>query len=140
MTLRLLLPQEYVSNKMAFVKRPSPDCFQRQLKDILKKFPNSKNSIEKSIDALAQNPLSAGDRIQGLFTDIHIRKIRLPIEEYNISQRKGLRVILLVLEEQQETLTITIYYKGNYKSEDEVRKLIKKNLKEILATPCNSSQ
>lgn len=113
---------------MAFEKKPDPACFERQLKDIIKKFPKSENSIHESIESLSENPM-VGDHIPGL-RPYHLRKLRLPLKEYGISKRRGLRVVFLIIN--KIVLTVTIYYKGDYKSETDSVELIKKNLKEIL--------
>jgi hypothetical protein len=115
----------------AFNKKPNPACFERQLKSITKKFPKSENSILNSLDEIYKDPLR-GDRIPGLGSN-HLRKIRVPLVEYKISKRKGLRVILLLIEKEGITdiINTAIYYKGDYKSEDKITESIKKNLREI---------
>lgn len=111
------------------VRRLPP--FDRQVRDICKKFPNSQKDIEKAIEALGKNPLN-GDGYPG-FGQFRIRKWRVALNAYNISERKGLRLIFMVIEEKFLILPLVLYKKGQIPSEQDVLKLTKSKLKEILA-------
>lgn len=106
-----------------------PAPFRRDLKEIVKKFPRSERAITAAINELAGSP-NSGDRIPG-FSPLRLHKARLPLKEYGIGKSGGLRVILLVHAEQ--VLFVTIYYKGDYRSEHDITTKVKTSLREILA-------
>jgi hypothetical protein len=112
---------------MAFEKEPNPSCFNRQLKEIVKKFSKSEKYINKAIDGLVDSIYSSDviPKLNGT------RKLRLPLPEYKISKRKGLRIIFIV--SGGKLLPVAIYYKGHMNDESDIIEMIKSNLKEILA-------
>ncbi len=109
-----------------------PSCFNRLLKDILKKFIKSKQTILVLLASLSLRP-SGGDRIPG-FAPFDLRKVRFGLPEYRIGKSGGLRVIYMVHPSRVIPLFISIYFKGDYRSEHDVVALVKSNLKEILET------
>lgn len=108
-----------------------PACFSRILKDILKKFSRSRATILKHLESIHSNPVQ-GDRMPG-FAPLHLRKTRFGLPEYNIGKSGGIRVIWLLHGSEAFPFLISIYFKGDYRSEAEVVALVKKNLKELLA-------
>ncbi len=114
---------------MNFDENPPPNSFRKSLKEIFKKYPNSRNDIEAELDKLKKNPLK-GEIIPG-FTSYQLRKIRLPLKKYKIGKRKGLRVICLVNVQEKKITLLHIYSKMQYKNEEEVIKKVKEALKEL---------
>jgi len=114
---------------MNFDENPPPNSFRKSLKEIFKKYPNSRNDIEAELDKLKKNPLK-GEIIPGL-TSYQLRKIRLPLKKYKIGKRKGLRVICLVNVQEKKITLLHIYSKMQYKNEEEVIKKVKEALKEL---------
>lgn len=106
-----------------------PAPFRRDLKEIIKKFPRSERAITETIDHLAVFP-DCGDRIPG-FSPLHLYKARIPLKEYGIGKSGGLRIILLV--RAGRVLFVTMYFKGDYRSESAITAKVKTSLKEILA-------
>lgn len=94
------------------------------------KFPNSKNDVEDRIEDLKRMHLQ-GDRTPG-YGELHIRKVRVGLKAYKISKRDGLRIIFMVLEEQNLIIMVALYYKGDNNNEKKNIKRVKENLKEIL--------
>jgi len=109
---------------MNFDENPPPNSFRKSLKEIFKKYPNSRNDIEAELDKLKKNPLK-GEIIPG-FTSYQLRKIRLPLKKYKIGKRKGLRVICLVNVQEKKITLLHIYSKMQYKNEEEVIKKSKR--------------
>ncbi len=108
-----------------------PACFSRILKNLLKKFSRSSNTIINQLDSIYSNP-TQGDRMPG-FAPLHLRKTRFGLPEYNIGKSGGIRVIWLLHGSEAFPLLISIYFKGDYRSETDVVALVKKNLKDLLA-------
>lgn len=86
--------------------------------------------IQEAIFSLQTNP-TRGNIYPG-FGEITVRKVRIPLPEYRLSSSKGLRLIFLVSKEKNCIVPISIYKKGAFKREYQVKKRIKDNLKEIL--------
>jgi hypothetical protein len=70
------------------------ESFNVFLAKIFKKYPNSQNSIEFFLSNLCTSP-HQGDVYAGFSApgEITIRKVRIALKEYKISQKKGLRLI-----------------------------------------------
>ena len=115
---------------MAYTLRIFP-CFERQLKDIKKHFPLAADSIDNSIASLKENPL-VGNAFPG-FGDIHVRKKRLALKEYKLSESGGLRLIFMVSAEKSLVVPLHMYKKGRAGGENEVICQTKKQLKAIIA-------
>jgi len=113
---------------MSLVELDRPPCFVHQLETLSKIFPNAKNSINKDLLSLVKNP-EQGNQIPG-YHGIGLYKARLPIKEYKISKRDGLRVIYLI---NDSFIFVAIYYKKKVNKEKIVQRLIKKNLGEIIS-------
>lgn len=71
-----------------------------------------------------------GDKYPG-FGGNEMRKVRIPLPEYNISARKGLRLIYLCILEKKILIPIYIYKKGLYQ-ETKTKNKVKGNLNSIL--------
>ncbi|HAO19776.1 MAG TPA: hypothetical protein DCQ37_04330 [Desulfobacteraceae bacterium] len=95
-----------------------PSAFASDLKAISKNFPKSVNRIEDMIRDLVENP-SQGNRYPG-FGSNEVRKIRIGLPEYKISQSNGLRLIFGVKPEKKIVALLTIYFKNRYKSENDI--------------------
>ena len=105
--------------------------FERRLKKLLKKYPNSATAISKEIKALAQKPES-GVVYPG-FNPFQVRKLRIGLRAYRLSSARGLRLIFLYLPEKQLVAPLVIYKKGGVASEQQVQKLILTSLVELQA-------
>ena len=105
-----------------------PTCFRNELKWILNKFSKAKEEIQQQIKKLSNNP-KQGSVIPG-FSGYEVRKIRIGIRKYNLSKRKGLRLIFLVKE--NKVVLCHIYRKSDYKSEAEELNKTKESLGQIL--------
>lgn len=112
-----------------FALKHSPQ-FDKDLKEILRAYPHSENSITTAIQTLCSNP-AQGDRYPGLgFAEV--RKIRIPLKEYNIGKSKGLRIIYFVAGTTCIVLLVYVYQKTAYRGEAEIISEIKKRLKQML--------
>jgi hypothetical protein len=103
--------------------------FNSQQKDIIKKYPNSKDTIEEAIQNLKKNP-AQGNQIPG-FRDVQVRKMRIGLPEYNLSQSKGLRLVFVFHPYKEEILPLLIYKKGIL-TEKQILSKLKKVLKRVL--------
>lgn len=112
---------------MSIAKCISPACFDRQLHSIFKKYKKSEKSVKDEIEALKENP-ALGDRMPG-FSPLWVYKYRIALKEYDISKRRGLRVVYMVIDKTYLVM-IAVYYKGDYRSESETVKMIREHLKE----------
>lgn len=114
-----------------------PPFFERQARLALKPFPNSAKHFDDAIAALSFTPRS-GDRYPG-FGLLEVRKVRIDLPEYRISQRKGLRVIFLYIPEKNKIIALVCYLKKDIGSEREVLKLVKESLKQMAEELANRS-
>lgn len=105
-------------------------AFERHLKTVLKKYPNSTNAIDQEIAALAVNP-ECGFSYPG-FSPFAVRKIRIGLRAYRLSASEGLRLIFLHLPEKAIVAPLVIYKKGAIASEHEVKRLVLSALHEIV--------
>ncbi|MHB1350095.1 MAG: hypothetical protein ACYCYR_09505 [Desulfobulbaceae bacterium] len=110
----------------AVIRLPS---FDRQAKKALKPFPRSVPHVDAAIDGLSLSPHS-GDRYPG-FGPVEVRKARIGLPEYDISPRKGLRVLFLFLPTKDKVVPLACYLKRDFGSEHAVRQLVKDSLKQI---------
>lgn len=117
---------------MAYTLKDHHDCFSRQLKELLDTYSKSKKDIESDIADIITTPIQ-GDRVPG-FSTLHVRKTRLPLKEYDIGKRGGLRLVYMVNDELKWILMIAIYSKKGYKKESVVQRMVKDNLKSILSS------
>ena len=78
----------------------------------------------------------AGDSTRGDFypgfNAMVIRKVRIGLPEYGMSQPRGLRLVALWLLEESKFVPLMLYRKGDYAAEHIVRKNLNRSLKEIL--------
>ncbi|MDQ7830770.1 MAG: hypothetical protein RDU30_03475 [Desulfovibrionaceae bacterium] len=102
-------------------------AFDKSLDKALSKYPKSKEGLERGLENIDR---TSGDRYPG-FQSAHLRKCRLPLSEYNISSRKGLRVVFLVTD-GGSIVPVVVYKKGQPQRETEVVRLIKSALKDVL--------
>lgn len=115
---------------MQFAEKFRPPCFANQLERLLVGFIKSSERVQKYIQSITINPLQ-GDRIPG-FGSLHLRKLRIPLKEYNIGKSGGLRFIFMVNDTNKWVLPIALYFKGDYKTENSVQAMVRENLKSIL--------
>jgi hypothetical protein len=106
------------------------DSFDKDVKSIVRNYPKSRRSIERSINSLAGHP-GQGDEYPG-FGPFQIRKVRMPLKEYNIGKSNGLRLIFLVLNHSKRIIPVTLYKKNEVRAEIQVRLLIRDRLRELL--------
>ncbi len=106
-----------------------PSAFETDLKAVLKKYHKSARRIESVIRDLEKKP-DVGDRYPG-FGSIEVRKMRIPLPEYNIGKSDGLRLLFVVKPEKPEIFLLTIYMKNKHKSETDVVKTIIERLDKI---------
>lgn len=114
---------------MKLVRR---EPFEKDLSRTVKQFSKSQRSINTIIDSLVKNPIQ-GDRIPG-FKGVLLYKIRIPLKEYNIGKRGGLRLIYMVDMSNKWVLPVTIYCKNDHRDEGDIIKLTKNSLKAILSS------
>lgn len=101
------------------------------MREILNLYPNSAKSIETALQSLCANP-AQGERYPGLgFAEV--RKLRLPLKEYNIGKSKGLRVIYFVAGSACFILLVYAYRKTAYRGEAAVIAEVKNRLKQLFA-------
>jgi len=105
--------------------------FQKELKKILKKFPKAKKRIEGEINSLSEN---AGNRYPDFGDSLEVRKIRFGLPEYKIGKSNGLRIVCLFLIMDKKRIPLVVYHKKSIGKEQEVNKMIKQRLKEVLST------
>jgi hypothetical protein len=117
---------------MPFDLRRFP-AFDRLLQETLKKYPLSLPNISRLIDSLPVN-YQEGEVYPG-FGGLQVRKLRLPLKEYGLGKRKGLRLLCLVAPEKGQIVPLMIYKKGEFASESKVvaeaRKLLAALLSEL---------
>ncbi|MFQ5715373.1 MAG: type II toxin-antitoxin system RelE/ParE family toxin [Candidatus Scalinduaceae bacterium] len=114
---------------MPFIEISRPACFTHQLEKLIKKYKKSEKSIIKQIDSILNNPFQ-GNRIPG-FGNAHMRKVRIPLKEYGIGRSGGIRIIYIVVEDNNKMLMVAIYTERDYKTENSVQSMIRQNLKSI---------
>jgi len=105
--------------------------FQKELKKILKKFPKAKKRIEGEINSLSEN---AGNRYPGFGDSLDVRKVRIGLPEYKIGKSDGLRIVCLFLIIDKKRIPLVVYHKKAIGKEQEVNRMIKQRLKEVLST------
>jgi len=103
--------------------------FNSFLAEIIKKYPNSQNSIESFLSNLCKSP-HQGDVYPGFSSPFTIRKVRIALKEYKIGQQKGLRLIYGIKEDK--IIPIFIYKKGKLSNEYRVKKQVITALKAII--------
>ncbi len=104
--------------------------FKSEFERLLDSYSRSEKSIRSMIFSLQTNP-NRGNVYPG-FGTLTVRKLRIPLPEYRLSSSKGLRFIFLVSQEKNALVFISIYKKGLFKKEQQVKKHIKNNLESIL--------
>jgi len=97
---------------------------------LLESYLRSEKGIQELIFSLQTNP-NRGNIYPG-FGELTIRKLRIPLPEYRLSSSKGLRFIFLVSKDKNCIVPISIYKKGAFKREYQVKERIKDNLNKIL--------
>jgi hypothetical protein len=114
------------------------EAFEAQLRECLKRYSQSLASVNEEIDKLPGNP-DQGNAYPG-FGTVTVRKVRLPLKEYRLSKRDGLRLIYLVLPAKSLLAPIAIYRKGTFKKEELVIALVREQLRAILTEVSNNPQ
>jgi hypothetical protein len=104
--------------------------FDRHLKTVLKKFPNSAQEIEIILTEITNNP-EQGVVYPG-FAPFKVRKIRIGLKSYRISARDGLRLLYLHIPDRSIVAPLVIYKKGVIGSEQKTKALVLTALKDIL--------
>ena len=105
--------------------------FDSNLDKTLKKYPLSYTRINHLVDSLADS-YQKGDVYPG-FGECEVRKIRFSLEEYGLKERKGLRLIYIVIPGKNKIVPLMVYKKGEFKTEKEIKKRAIKHLKDFLA-------
>jgi len=97
--------------------------FQKNVKDLLKKYASILDDIEFLIEQLSESP-DLGDSLGG---DIY--KIRLKIKSKGKGKRSGARVITYFYRKADQVYLMTIYDKSEYDSltMEYIRSLLKEN-------------
>ena len=111
-------------------------AFEKQLTEIIAKYPRSEDHVRRTISVIAGNP-TKGDLYPG-FGGMVVRKVRIGLPEYGMSQSRGLRLIALWLVEESKFMPLVVYRKGDYAAEHVVQKNIKRALNEILTNLPNN--
>ena len=104
--------------------------FERLLKSICKKYPQSATAIQNEIEGLATSP-EQGFVYPG-FNPFQVRKFRIGLKAYRLSSARGLRLIFLHLPNKAIVAPLVIYKKGHPGAEHEVKKMVLAALKDIL--------
>ncbi|MGR3175211.1 MAG: hypothetical protein ACUZ8N_11530 [Candidatus Scalindua sp.] len=115
---------------MPFTELDRPACFTNQLEKLIKKYKKSETALIKEVNSILKKPLELGNRIPKFGSD-HIRKLRIPLKEYNIGKSGGIRIIYLVDIDTEKVLMVAMYIKSDYKTETSTQSMIRKNLKSI---------
>jgi len=105
--------------------------FNAHLEKVLKKYSLSQSRINNLINSLADF-YQKGIVYPG-FGECQVRKIRFGLEEYGLNERKGLRLLYIVIPQKNKIVPLMAYKKGDFKSEKEVNGRAKKHLKEFLS-------
>lgn len=105
-------------------------AFEKQLAAVVSRYPRSETHLRMTIAAIADDP-ARGDRYPG-FGAMMVRKARIGLPEYGLSQARGLRLLALWLVEESKFVPLLIYRKADYAREHRVRENLQRILKEIL--------
>ena len=114
---------------MSFEIAPHTSHYSSKLQPILDTYPNSKTFILDTIATKTQD-FTLKNKIR--FLTPGIRKLKIPLPEYEISASRGLRVIYIIAK--QKIRFITIYSKSELNKSKEINSLIAVGWKEVFAT------
>jgi hypothetical protein len=103
--------------------------FKRILDEVLDAYPLDADSVYDYLNNLSAK-FPAGDRCPGY--GMEVRKLRIPLPRYRFSASKGLRLLVLKLEQADSLLPLVVYKKGRFKRENEAIAWTKSKLREIL--------
>ncbi|MDR3176765.1 MAG: hypothetical protein LBU06_09585 [Desulfovibrio sp.] len=113
------------------MKLKSTAAFNRTLAELLDAYPLAEKCVSDHLDNLPAI-YGRGDRCPGYGADLEVRKMRIPVAPYRFSSRSGLRLLVLVLREQEILVPLAIYKKGQFKKETDAVAWIKGKLRELL--------
>lgn len=103
------------------------DAFERQLRKLFKKYPNSQHHTEQQLNKLQRTP-RRGDKFPG-FGGMQVRKWRIAVPTYRMGKSNGFRLVFVV--GPRKVLPLLIYKKGDL-SEQEIIKSARQALKDVL--------
>ena len=101
--------------------------FLKSRENIERKYPNSKEDIDRGIREILANP-DRGDKIPGFRGKVI--KMRMPLKKYKMGTRKGLRLIFL--KEKKGITPLLIYPETDYPGEDWVVGKVKEALNDLV--------
>ena len=101
--------------------------FAKSYEDILKKYPKSKEEIEKFIDTIDVK-FEMADIYPGIVPEV--RKLRIALRSYNIGKSAGVRLICAKFSKIY--IPIFIYKKGQFKKESDVINYVKNALRSLI--------
>jgi hypothetical protein len=113
-----------------FTELPRRPAFANRLQALFKKFPKSEKAITGILEGLKDDPFQ-GDRLSGIGS-AHVRKLRIPLKDYEIGKSAGLPVLFLLDEIGCRLLFVVIYHKGKGLKEHEILNLAKDVVREHL--------
>lgn len=108
-------------------------AFPRLLRTLLKKYPRCEKFLESSLSELASKP-QQGDLVPGM-GDVGLRKLRLPLEGYDIGKSGGIRIFWIAPPDSDKLVFVAVYTKKDHKHEHDRLKLVRQALKELLDDP-----
>jgi hypothetical protein len=104
--------------------------YNNQYKRIIKKFSKSLKSLDSFLNLIQNNPeIETGHNSIIVGYKVIVRKVRFPLKEYNISERKGIRLIFSVYKEKLKIAMLDIYCKSDRVNEN--KKQIEEDLKTL---------
>ncbi len=119
-------------------------AFERELKDILKKFPKSEEDIDNEFKNIFKNP-DLGEtynlhKFIGIPDDIlKIKKYNIGLKKYKIQPKDGLRLIYTYIIKANIVVYLIIYHKKGFKSrqESKVQALIRERAIQAIELAAN---
>jgi hypothetical protein len=111
------------------VKIRKTAAFALTLEEVLDAYPLDGESVCEYLNTLPLR-FSKGDLCPGY--GVEVRKLRISLPRYNISSRKGLRLLVLKPKQGEILIPVAIYKKGRFKKESDAVALVKRKLREIL--------
>ncbi len=105
---------------MSFEFASPTSHYSSHLESLFETYPNSKASIEEEINTKTPD-FTLTNKIR--FLNTGIRKLKIPLTEYEISTRRGLRLIYIIAK--NKIWLITIYSKSEFNRGREINRLIK---------------
>ncbi|MDD2715200.1 MAG: hypothetical protein PHW04_04835 [Candidatus Wallbacteria bacterium] len=115
---------------MPSIEVRQPDGFPAGLKDVLKKFSNSKEFILEEIINICSEP-NSGEWCPG-YGNHKVHKNRIPLKKYRMSQSEGLRLFRAIYD--QFAIPLFIYKKGDV-SEIKAVEMVRERLNILNSNP-----